>query len=173
MSGLLSAIREELENKEFRQAYVAENSRRGIAYQIRAMREAQGWSQAEFARRAGKPQSNIHRWEDPSYGKFSVSTLIEIASIFDVGLTVRFASFGELLASVADLRPEKLAVPTYDQEKNMSLIGVRPGSSALAAFMTLPEQSKPHELAANNSLPASTALALVPQPELHHSRAMA
>jgi transcriptional regulator with XRE-family HTH domain len=173
MSGLLSTIRQELEDKEFRQSYVAENSRRGLAYQIKAMREAQGWSQAEFARRAGKPQSNIHRWEDPSYGKFSVSTLIEVASIFDVGLIVRFASFGELLASVTDLRPERLAVPTYDQEKNTSLIAVRPGSSALAAFMTFPEQSNPHELAANNVLPVSTALAPAPQPKLHYNRAMA
>jgi transcriptional regulator with XRE-family HTH domain len=117
MSGLLSAVRDELPNKEFRENYVAENVRRGLAYQIRALREARGWSPAEFARRAGLPHSNISRWENPTYGKFNLSTLIEIASIFDVALSVRFVGFGELLTSVADLRPQTLAVPSYEQER--------------------------------------------------------
>jgi len=117
MSGFLSAVRDEFPNKEFRENYVAENVRRGLAYQIRALREAQGWLPAEFARQAGLPQSNISRWENPTYGKFNLSTLIEIASIFDVALSVRFVGFEELLTSLSDLRPQTLAVPNYEQEQ--------------------------------------------------------
>jgi transcriptional regulator with XRE-family HTH domain len=117
MSGFLSAVRDELPNKEFREDYVAENVRRGLAYQIRALREARGWSPAEFARQAGLPQSNISRWENPTYGKFNLSTLIEIASVFDVALSVRFVGFEELLISLADLRPQTLVVPSYEQEQ--------------------------------------------------------
>lgn len=117
MSGFLSAVRDELPNKEFRETYVAENVRRGLAYQIRALREARGWSPAELARQAGLPQSNISRWENSNYGKFSVSTLLEIASVFDVALSVRFVGFEELLVSVSDLRPQNLAVPSYEQER--------------------------------------------------------
>jgi transcriptional regulator with XRE-family HTH domain len=117
MSGFLSAVRDELPNKEFRENYVAENVRRGLAYQIRALREARGWSPAEFARQAGLPQSNISRWENPTYGKFNLSTLIEIASVFDVALSVRFVGFEELLTSLADLRPQTLAVPSYEKEQ--------------------------------------------------------
>ena len=117
MSGFLSAVRDELPNKEFRESYVAENVRRGLAYQIRALREARGWSPAEFARQAGLPQSNISRWENPTYGKFNLSTLIEIASIFDVALSVRFVGFEELLTSLTDLRPQTLAVPCYEKEQ--------------------------------------------------------
>ena len=164
MYGLLSAVRAELENKEFRQAYVAENARRGVAYQIRALREAQGWSQAEFARRAGKPHSNIHRWEDPTYGKFNLSTLIEIASTFDVGLIVRFASFGEMLASVSDLRPETLAVPTYEKEKE---IGARhPSTLAIDALLKLAQQRPLGHLAEEEAQSKQTTLLpRLPEPE--------
>lgn len=137
MSGLLSAIREELPNKEFRESYVGENARRGLAYQITALREARGWSRAEFARQAGRPQSNVSRWEDPTYGKFSLSTLLEIASVFDVGLSVRFVSFGDLLTSVANRRPEKLAVLSYDAERQLEQGAF---GSALAAFAQSPKQ---------------------------------
>lgn len=144
MSGLLSAIREELANKEFRESYVAENTRRGLAYQITALREARGWSRAEFSRQASRPQSNTSRWEDPTYGKFSLSTLIEIGAIFDVALIAKFVGFEELLTSVTDLRPLKLAPLGYAQEqeylKEKYLKQIR-GGSAVDAFFR-PEQRR-------------------------------
>ena len=146
MSGFISSVlREELENREFRESYVAENVRRGLAYQIAALRRARGWSQAEFARQAGKPQSTIHRWEDPTYGKFSLSTLIEIASIFDVGLISKFVGFGELLVSVSNLRPDKLAILSYDKEREKAASEAARDQqnkigSALAAFSKSPQQ---------------------------------
>jgi transcriptional regulator with XRE-family HTH domain len=116
MPGFGEAIQDELQNKEFRQSYVEENLRRGLAYQIRAIREARGWSQAKLGHETRKPQSNVSRWEDPTYGKFSLQTLVEIAAAFDVALIVRFAPFTELLETVADLSPRALAVPSYDEE---------------------------------------------------------
>jgi transcriptional regulator with XRE-family HTH domain len=139
MSGFLSAIREELPNKEFRESYVEENSRRGLAYQITALREARGWSRAEFSRQANRPQGNVLRWEDPTYGKYSLSTLIEIAAIFDVALSVKFVSFGDLLTSVSNLKPEKLAVLSYEAELQASEHS-RIGPSALEAFAESPKQ---------------------------------
>jgi transcriptional regulator with XRE-family HTH domain len=147
MSGLVSAIRDELENKEFRDSYVAENVRRGLAYQITALRDARNWSRAEFARKAGKPQSNLHRWEDPTYGKFSLSTLIEIAAIFDVGLVARFVSFEELLA----LRPARVAPLDYQKEREwlatQNAKEVHAGS-AVEAFSKWPEQRTNSNLSA-------------------------
>jgi transcriptional regulator with XRE-family HTH domain len=140
MSGLVSAVRSGLEDKEFRDAYVAENARRGLAYQIKALRESREWSGAEFARRAGRPQSNVSRWEDPSYGKFNLSTLIEIASVFDVALSVRFVSFGELLAKASNVRKDMLAIPDYETEQRQAIEQRDVGGSAMAAFSKLPEQ---------------------------------
>jgi len=116
MPGFGETIQNELQNREFRQSYVTENLRRGLAYQIRAIREARGWSQAELGHETQKPQSNVSRWEDPTYGKFSLQTLLEIADAFDVALIVRFAPFTELLETVADLSPHTLAVASYDEE---------------------------------------------------------
>jgi transcriptional regulator with XRE-family HTH domain len=139
MSGLVSAIRDELENKEFRDSYVAENVRRGLAYQITALREARGWSRAELARQAGMPQSNVHRWEDPTYGKYSVSTVIKIASIFDIGLAIKFVSFEELLAP----RTARLAALSYEKEREWLAKEDRKQvqrRSAIEAFFKTPEQ---------------------------------
>lgn len=139
MSGLVSTVRSELEDKEFRAAYVAENVRRGLAYQIQALREAQGWSRAEFARQAQRPQSNVSRWENPTYGKFNLTTLAEIAAVFDVALSVRFVSFGELLDSVSTLRPSKLAPQNYEAERRQADQN-QFGGSALKAFFESPDQ---------------------------------
>jgi transcriptional regulator with XRE-family HTH domain len=111
-----SSVREDLADKEFRHAYAARHITTGIAYQIRALREQRGWSQAELGRQAGKPQSVISRLESPDYGKLSVQTLLELAAAFDVALMVRFVSFSDLLERTRDLSPEALAVPSFGEE---------------------------------------------------------
>lgn len=103
----------ELEDKEYRDAFVEGHIRTGAAYQIRALRNARQWSQEELAARAGTSQSVIARLENPDYGKFSLSTLAKFASAYDVGLLVRFVSFSELLDRTRDLSPERLNVPSF------------------------------------------------------------
>ena len=44
-----------------------------------------------------KLQPMISRYENPDYGKYSVTTLLELARVFDVALVVRFAKFSELV----------------------------------------------------------------------------
>jgi transcriptional regulator with XRE-family HTH domain len=107
---------EELSDKGFRDAYTAEDIKIGIASQIRALREARGWSQSELGQHTGKPQSAISRLEDPDYGRLSLKTLKELASAFDVALLVRFVSFSELVAWNRDLSPQALAVPEFAQD---------------------------------------------------------
>lgn len=103
----------ELEDKEYRDAFVEGHIRTGAAYQIRALRNARNWSQDELGRRVDTSQSVIARLENPDYGKFSLSTLAKLASAFDVGLLVRFVSFSELLDRTRDLSPERLNAPSF------------------------------------------------------------
>ena len=103
----------ELEDKEYRDAFVEGHIRTGAAYQIRALRNARQWSQEELGARVGTSQSVIARLENPDYGKASLSTLAKFASAYDVGLLVRFVSLSELLDRTRDLSPERLDAPSF------------------------------------------------------------
>jgi len=109
-------MREELKSKGYRQAFVEENVKTGIAFQVRALREHRSWMQKELGDRLNKPQNVISRIEDPDYGRFTIRTLLDLAAAFDVALLIKFVSFGELLNQLRDLSPEKLAVQSFDEE---------------------------------------------------------
>ncbi|HJZ43457.1 MAG TPA: helix-turn-helix transcriptional regulator [Hyphomicrobiaceae bacterium] len=103
-----------LRRRPYRRAYVSEHVRRGMAHQIRALREARGWSQGELSRRLGKPQSVVSRMEDPAYGKLTVQTLLEVADAFDVALWVRFVSFPTFVGLTRDLTEGSFVVDSFD-----------------------------------------------------------
>jgi len=115
---------ERLSNKKYRSAYVEQNVKTGIAYQIRNLRGQM--SQAEFGKKIGKPQSVVSRLEDPDYGKLNVQTLLEVAAALDIALLVKYVTFPEFIHRTRDVSPEGLHVPPYsqDQFKNYSGINV-------------------------------------------------
>lgn len=108
---------EALADKEYRDLYVAEHIRTGLAFQIRAMREDRGWTQSELGQRAqGMAQETISQLEDPDYGRLTLRTLRRLASGLDVALIVRFAPFSELVDWIVNLTPQRLAPPSFDEE---------------------------------------------------------
>jgi transcriptional regulator with XRE-family HTH domain len=121
MSGIRKNIWKYLKDRVFRQSYVEEHVRAGVAHQIKAMREARGWSQAQLAVKCGKSQSNIARIEDPDYGKFSIQTLLEIAHSFDVWLSLEFVSFSKGLARTADRSVHALNAISFEDEQSQSV----------------------------------------------------
>ena len=66
---------------------------------------------------------SISRLEDPNYGRYSLKTLKRLARAFDVGLLVRFVSFGELGEWTVNLTHSKTP-PSYDEERQMSFYHV-------------------------------------------------
>ncbi|MFZ2162504.1 MAG: helix-turn-helix transcriptional regulator [Sideroxyarcus sp.] len=106
-----------LKSKGFRDAYVKATIEQGIAYQIRALRTQRGLSQKELALKLGKTQqSAIARLEDPSYGKFSLSTLEELSAAFDVALLVKFVPYSRLLEETDDLSPAAISAESFEVE---------------------------------------------------------
>jgi transcriptional regulator with XRE-family HTH domain len=101
---------EKFASKKYRDGYLQSRVRGFIAYQIQALREKLGLTQAQFAELTGKKQSTISRLEDTEYGKVSVQTLLDIACAADVALVVKFASYPEFL----------------DQTRNMSVEALQP-----------------------------------------------
>jgi HTH-type transcriptional regulator/antitoxin HipB len=108
---------------EARTRFVESRLSKDLAFQIRSLRDREGWSQTELAEKVGMNQNAISRLENPYYGKATLTTLKRIAAIFDVGLVVRFVSFSQLVNWVSGtpyeergLSPDTMDVPSFAQE---------------------------------------------------------
>jgi transcriptional regulator with XRE-family HTH domain len=120
---LLDSLRS---SKEYREAFVAEAIQSRITGQIAALRDRAGWDYKAFAEKLNKKLSWTYRLEDPNLPPPTISTLLDVAAAFDIGLDVRFCRFSELLHDVSSLSPESFAVPRFDEElKSGSLVGSR------------------------------------------------
>jgi transcriptional regulator with XRE-family HTH domain len=120
-SGRREQIAASLQDKEYRDLFVAEEIATGLPFQLRAMRQARGWSQQELAERAGMTQEGISRLESLNYGRFTLTTLKRLASAFDVALVVRFEPFGRLVDWAANMSPEDLAVPAFTHDPGVAV----------------------------------------------------
>lgn len=78
----------EMQSSRFTTAFQKELSRNRLAEQIAALREKQGWTQAELARKIGTTQSGIARLENPNYRNYSFSTLEKVAAALKARLVV-------------------------------------------------------------------------------------
>lgn len=118
MSGILDLVNKfkKLKNITYRHAYLKEHIRIGIASQIRILRTKANLNQSQLAEKIGTKQSVISRLEDPDSGTVNLNTLLKIAEAFDVGLLVKFASFGKFIEEGQDISPSSLAVSNYVEE---------------------------------------------------------
>ncbi len=66
-----------------------QGEQREVANLLRKTRERQGLTQQELARRLGRPQSMVARWESGEH-EFTLGTLARLAEALDCPLTVRF-----------------------------------------------------------------------------------
>lgn len=107
---------ERLTDRERRSAYVKAQTRIGLPFQIRALRKQKGWSQAQLAETAEMRQPRISAIEKPGKGRLNIETLERIAAAFDVGLQVRFVSFGGLIRQSERFDPEHFKIPTFEEE---------------------------------------------------------
>ena len=107
---------EKMRDKPYRDTFVAAHLSTNIAAQIQTIREQRGWTKKQLAQKAGMSPSRITVMEDPSYEKFTLTTLKRLASAFDVALIARFSPFSDLVDWVAELSPEKLETPEFKRD---------------------------------------------------------
>ncbi len=110
-------LRDSLANKEYREALAVEHVNTTLAIQIRKMRESQQWSQSDLAARLGKHQETISQWENPDYGRHTITTLKSLAATFDVALLVKFIPFSELVRDMLNLSEIRLSPPSFSEER--------------------------------------------------------
>ncbi len=111
-------ISDSFRSKEYRDALAVEHVNTTLAIQIRKMRENHRWNQADLANKMGKHQETISQWENPDYGRYSITTLKALASTFDVALLVKFISFSELVKDMVNLNETRLLPLSYNEERN-------------------------------------------------------
>jgi hypothetical protein len=113
ISHKLVRLANKLRDKLYRDSFIAARCRRFLAHQVRALRGEM--SQAEFGKLLDKPQSVVSRLEDPSYGKMTLNSLLEVAAKTDRALLVQFVDWKVLLKMVADESDESSAPAPYSQ----------------------------------------------------------
>jgi hypothetical protein len=108
-------------SKEYRDAYVLEHIKNGIAFQIRALREDREWSQGKLGEMAQKPRNVISRLEDPNYGKFTLATL-------------KFVPFSRLVEEYEDVSPTALSAKSVSDKKEIAALSTWAGQSTLTEY---------------------------------------
>ncbi len=99
-----------------RDAYVQAEVITALAHQIRSIRTQRNWTQADLAKKMGTTQAAVSRLEDPSYGRMSVNTLLDLSRVFDTGLRVQFVSLVTMLHETFKPRAELREVPSFEEE---------------------------------------------------------
>jgi transcriptional regulator with XRE-family HTH domain len=105
-----------LKDKQHREAFVSAQIDIGIPFQIRALREQRNETQAALSSRTGLAQAWISTLENINYKGFSLKTLKKVASIFDVGLVIRFVPISQLVEWELNLSNGSLLVPSFNDE---------------------------------------------------------
>jgi DNA-binding XRE family transcriptional regulator len=82
------SLAREMKKPRFAAVFQKELSRNKLAEQIAVLRESQGWTQAELARKVGTTQSGIARLENPNYRNYSLKMLEKVATVLRARLVV-------------------------------------------------------------------------------------
>jgi transcriptional regulator with XRE-family HTH domain len=116
MSALTETLREELQDREYREGYDEAFLDHRIAAQLRVIREQRGLTQKQLADAAGMKQSRISAMEDEDYGSWSVNTLRRLAYALGVRLKVEFVEWGDLLFDVEHSGRQNLQRRSFEED---------------------------------------------------------
>ena len=125
-----------------RKAFVEAEAVTYLAHQIRALRAQRGWSQKDLADRMGKTQASVSRLEDPSYGRISFMSMVELAHAFDVAPVLMFKSTIQLMRERWIIDRKKMEVKSFsDEAETIAFIDTTPctqlcSSSAVVVWDT-------------------------------------
>jgi len=106
---------EKMRSKRYRESYIGAHIRQFLARQMRTMRG--DLSQAEFGQIIGKPQNVVSRFEDPYYGKWTLSSLLDVAARTNRALIVRFVDYPTFLKFTHDQSEDAASPEPYKKEK--------------------------------------------------------
>lgn len=122
--------------KKRREAYNNAQREIGLPFQIWAIRERRGWTQAELAQKCGwskSRQNNIEGGADALTWK----TLERLAAVFDVGLLVKFVPFSELVSEEKEFNATTFDAVGFEEDEIKNRIVHSVGYCASSSSMEL------------------------------------
>jgi hypothetical protein len=124
-----------LSDKEYRDAYLGSRIRQFLAHQMRSFRGDR--SQSEFGKIIGQSQSVIsERLESPSYGKWNLQTLLDIASKLDVALIVQFVDYPTFVKFTDEITEETVRPAAFNSAALEMTLNPAPKKSQAAEAFT-------------------------------------
>ena len=105
-----------LEKKSYRDGYVQAQKAVGLAFQISALRKSKRWTEEELADRCGWSKDRQIEIETVGGDEFTWETLQALASAFDIGIIVKFASFGEMIEEEDSFDPNTFDVLSFNED---------------------------------------------------------
>ena len=125
-----------------RRAFVEAEAVTYLAHQIRVLRSQRGWSQKDLAKKLKTTQAVVSRLEDPSYGRISFKTMIELAHAFDVAPVIMFKSTIQLMKDRWTVDRTSLEVASFAEEAELVAFNDSPSAAATVIMNLLPEQKQ-------------------------------
>lgn len=116
MSGIRNRLLKRFRDRDYRHSYVESFLDSLVSTQIRTLREREGWSQKDLAKRIGTTQPGISRVESPNYSAWSIKTLRKLAAVFDLALSIKFVSFGDAIDDIEQFGVDRLIRPRFDAD---------------------------------------------------------
>lgn len=137
MTSVRKQLIAKLNNKEYRDAFIAEQIFTRLPLKIRFLRDAKNLTQKQLGQRAGIAQTWVSKLEDQNYGKLTISTLLKIASALDVGLQIDFVPYSRVLDAALELSPTTFGVASFADDVGLaqqptSATGIVTPTSALS-----------------------------------------
>lgn len=135
-----------LEKKSYRDGYVQAQKAVGLAFQISALRKSKRWTEEELADRCGWSKDRQIEIETVGGDELTWETLQVLASAFDIGIIVKFASFGEMIEAEDSFDPNTFDVLSFNEDglrqiKPKGLKSVQVDPSVLKLASNVAEQN--------------------------------
>lgn len=109
-------VAKKLRNKAYREAYLGSRIRQFLAHQMRSFRGER--SQTDFGKIIDQSQSVIsERLESPSYGKWNLQTLLDIAAKLDVALVVQFVDWPTFIKFTHEITDETVRPASFNERQ--------------------------------------------------------
>lgn len=113
-----------LQDREFREAYVAEHLHQGFAFQVKSTRKGRDLTQAGLAEIAQMKQSRISQIEDPSYEGLTLTTAKRVASALNVALLLRLVPYSKFVdfltgSTSVSMRDWTNPIPAFTNDPGM------------------------------------------------------